>query len=287
MPRAAKRVDQWSIVPGDLPSEKAMEIEPRLREAADNAVFRLLVYRRRPHTKGKPRRKPELPALGKIPHRHLADLIRAGYRAEDYSLGLWAAAIPRKGRREGDIVAGLFLALTFLALFMIPPQAIIGAAQYLFSMLFFLPFVLTWRRGYPYGPLPGLAAMVAEQRKRYERILIPRKAAQEAFWVSMRAVFWMILILGIGILLVGATVFVLSLAQSRSFKLPFEITPWPFVRAFGVLLAAAGAAAGEARGRYVRKHAEEYEARLMHETMAISWLLGEEEAHIKVTAKKR
>jgi hypothetical protein len=41
------RPDTWRLRPGDLPSRRVLRAEPRLRGLPDNAVFRLIVHRRR------------------------------------------------------------------------------------------------------------------------------------------------------------------------------------------------------------------------------------------------
>lgn len=110
MARLRRSPDAWLLRPGDLPTERHCEIEPRFRALEDNAAYRLIMYHRRIAVVG-----DAVKGLWGIPARRALDLRRAPFPAKDTAIALWAAALsasplPRIWRMAlGAIVAGFLL----------------------------------------------------------------------------------------------------------------------------------------------------------------------------------
>ncbi len=62
-----RKRDLWTLRPGDLPSERVLALEPRLRDLENNAVFRLLMFQKRGGMKAARRGEVSLSGLNLFP----------------------------------------------------------------------------------------------------------------------------------------------------------------------------------------------------------------------------
>lgn len=173
MKPAPEARDDWTLRPGDLPPERFLAEEPRLCGLADNAAYRLALYRTRR------RGRPDLrePVLGELRLRDILELDSAAFSAEDHVVALWGRAlhsfslIERRPRVARVVLA--VLAVAYVAL------ALSGAAGELVFMIAFVAMGVGFGAGAAHAgrSAPASSALRAVRDT-------ARSAAFEAGWRS-------------------------------------------------------------------------------------------------------
>ena len=191
----------WTLSPGDLPSQAALEREPRLRGLEVNAFFRLLTMRR---TIGTVHRVgsagwvllliflmmslgPFLgilatglirfvcaiaemhrgqPTLGGMTGNRLFELSLTGLEPSDYVMGLWGAAASRRARRFSLGILGALVILSAVGCLFSP----IHVRLLLSVVLLFSFFFVGYRSHYPYDRLRFVSRQISAARRDFEPV---------------------------------------------------------------------------------------------------------------------
>ena len=233
--RRKRRRAPWTITPADLPTERALAVEPRLNDLENNAIFRLFTMRRGQNTNFggntlfwvvvfislfftlnliglllfivihmiSTRYRPSIRqmTLLDLPRERLAELSLTLMRPEDYVIGIWGTHESRRGHYLRTCMLILLIIATASGYLWLWPSLHPICALMLFVFFSFGG----WSRCYPYDHLISIRLRIAAERRKFERA-VRRTAAVEFLGEILDWCYLLLLILVITILITATII---------------------------------------------------------------------------------
>lgn len=294
MMRKNPRGSFWKLRPGDLPDERILQAEPRLRGLENNPAFRVdrISKRARFRSIGAGYR----PILG-LNFRIFGELRTAGIGAEDFAIASWGREC-RPGTIR-NLQRGCFIIIGFLALAAYlgpanirsaygPPGPAVAA---FYALPSFLALLIGYGWAFACRGIPWSALWLVRHSLSHDPATYPSEARDPRDLISAIAITMGLLVLvaipigaAVGLGLVCSVVSIMSGVYEGNWS---WARPIPLLAAAGIIASASiGAALGAAHASLMRRRADRIFGKLIERTEKILRDLPDEASWERAARRK-